>query len=63
MTELKPSKWGIRVDKSNATETYPLRGTVYPEESGLNSDRKIGYKQGNNGTQQSVKKHKGKSAK
>lgn len=63
MKELKPSKWGINVDKSGATETYPLRGTVFPKESGLNNEPGIGYKQSNNGTQQSVKKHKGIKAK
>ncbi len=27
MKPLQPSGWGIRVDKSKATETYPLRTT------------------------------------
>jgi hypothetical protein len=57
MTELKPSGWGIRVDKSNATETYHLRGTVFPKESSLNYEptTSIGYKQSNSNSNKSTK--------
>jgi len=34
--ELKPSGIGIVVDKSKATETFPLRGTVFQKGSNLN---------------------------
>jgi hypothetical protein len=37
---LKPSKWGIQVDKSKATKTRKLRGSVFPKGSGLNYDLK-----------------------
>ena len=30
--ELKPSGFGIIVDKSKATEEYPMRGTIFPKE-------------------------------
>lgn len=30
MRELKPSGWGKVIDKSNAIETYPLRGDSFP---------------------------------
>lgn len=34
--DLKPSGIGIVVDKSKATETFPLRGTVFQKRSSLN---------------------------
>jgi len=34
--ELKPSKWGIKVDKSKATKTHELKGSVFPKDSDLN---------------------------
>ena len=30
--DLKPSGWGIIVDKSKATKSYPMRGTHFPKE-------------------------------
>lgn len=48
MRELKPSTWGVQVDKSKAKETYPLRGTVFPKESGLNYSPKEKSVSGNN---------------
>lgn len=37
MIKLKLSKWGIKVDKSKATKTTKLKGTVFPKDSNLNS--------------------------
>lgn len=37
MKDLKGSDWGIKVDKSLATESVPMRGTSFPKESGLNN--------------------------
>ena len=34
--ELKPSGFGIIVDKSKATKKYPMRGTVFPKGCRLN---------------------------
>ena len=34
--ELKPSVFGIVVDKSKATKIFPMRGTLFPKGSGLN---------------------------
>lgn len=45
MKELIPSTWGISVDKSQATETFPLRGTVFPRESDLNFIPSNGHSQ------------------
>ena len=36
MKRLEGSNWGLKVDKSKATESYPVRGTSFPKESGLN---------------------------
>jgi hypothetical protein len=36
--ELQGSKYGIKVDKSNATEKFPIRELVFPLDSGLNSE-------------------------
>lgn len=36
--ELKGSKYGITVDKSNTTEKFPTRELVFPLNSGLNSE-------------------------
>lgn len=35
-SEEDDSNWGLKVDKSKATKSFPLRGTVFPKESGLN---------------------------
>lgn len=34
--DLKPSGFGIVVDKSKSTKTFPLRGTPFPKGSRLN---------------------------
>ena len=39
MEKLQPSGWGIVVDKSNATETFHCRGTVFQKGSRLNYER------------------------
>jgi len=39
MKKLQPSGWGIVVDKSNATETFHCRGTVFQKGSRLNWER------------------------